>query len=290
MNYKRVRELIEITFGVLLLVSGFYFFLLPTNLVIGGVMGISVLIKGLIPVSLFMYLANATLLLLSLIFLGKQSTLRALYASILSPTLIWILELTIPSNWIIEQMTESPLLMAAGFGGILIGLGLGLVIRNNATSGGMDVVQNIVHKYFKIPFTTAMYIIDGIILLIAIYINIQLGLYAIGSIILIGLIVDRLSLKGAFGYTIFIVTDHSQEIREAIFKNIDRGFTKIKVYGGYADQPHDMIICTIQRREFYYFKQIINEVDPKAFTFVTKTKEALGQGFSKEKLKWETKN
>lgn len=286
MNKHKVREIVEITTGVILLSVGFYFFLLPLNMVIGGVMGIAVLVRDIFPVSLFMYIANIILLLMGWIFLGKVFFVKTAYATLLSPTIIWILEKTVPADYFMQHLTESPLLMGALFGGLSIGAGLGIVIRNNATTGGMDVIQNIMHKFLHMPFSTAMYITDGIIIAIAMVINFQLGLYAIGSMIMSGILIDRLSIEGKAGYTVFIVTNQTDLIQQKIYEKLERGVTQLKVMGGYTKQEKDMIICTVDRIQLYTFKNIIKAADPKAFTFVTKTKEALGEGFSREGAQW----
>jgi len=286
MNSAKLREIFEITAGVVLLSLGFYFFLLPLSLVIGGVMGISVLIQNYISVSLFMYIANTFLLILGLIFLGKEFFIKTIYATLLSPSIIWILESTIPSNYFMSKMTESPLLIGALFGGIFIGTGLGIVLRNNATTGGMDIVQNMMKKYLHIPFSTAMYISDGIIIGIAVLVDFQLGLYAIFAMLLSGMIVDRISIEGKPGYTAFIVSHESKKIQNMIYERLDRGITKIKVIGGFTNEEKDMIVCTVDRAQLYNFKRIIKEADPKAFTFVTRTKETLGAGFTREGAVW----
>ena len=283
-------EILEISAGVILLSLGFYFFLLPMNLVIGGVMGISVILKDLIPVSTFIFIANILLLVLGAIFLGKVFFLKTIYATLLSPGIIFILELTIPSDFFMKFMTESPLLIAAGFGGLFVGVGLGMVLRSNATTGGMDIIQNIMNKFLHIPFSTAMYITDGIIIFIAMLIDFQLGLYAVGAMLISGLIIDRLAIEGKSGYTAFVVTNFSSEIQAEIFEKLERGVTKVKVIGGFSNQEKDMMICTVDRVQLYNFKRIIKHTDPKAFTFVTRTKEALGEGFSREGAIWETKN
>ncbi len=282
MNKARKREILEITAGVILLSLGFYFFLLPLGLVIGGVMGISVILRDVIPVSLFMFSANVLLLIIGWIFLGRNFFIKTIFATLLSPSIIAILEFTVPSDFFMRHMTESPLLIGALFGGLFIGFGLGIVVRNNATTGGMDIVQRIMNKYLNIPFSTAMYVTDGIVIFIAMLINFQLGLYAVGSMIIGAILVDRLAIEGKAGYTIFIVTDNPELVQQKIYEKIDRGVTKVKVVGGYSKQDKEMVICTVDRRELYYFKIVIKEADPKAFTFVTKTKEALGQGFSRE--------
>ncbi|HOI85450.1 MAG TPA: YitT family protein [Acholeplasmataceae bacterium] len=286
MNKAKWREIIEITAGVVLLSAGFYFFLLPLNMVIGGVMGISVIIQEIIPVSIFMYIANIILLLIGWLVLGKVFFMKTALATILSPTIIWVLEHTVPSDFFMRHMTESPLLIGASFGGLFLGVGLGIVIRNNATTGGMDVIQNIMHKYLHIPFSTAMYITDGIIIGIAMIINFQLGLYAVGSMIISGVLIDRLSIEGKAGYTVFIVTSFTEKIQEQIYEKLERGITQVKVIGGYSKKEKDMIICTVDRAQLYIFKRIIKLTDPKAFTFVTRTKEALGEGFSREGAVW----
>lgn len=286
MNKAKRREILEITAGVILLSLGFYFFLLPIGLVIGGVMGVAVLVKDVISVSLFMYVANIILLLIGWVFLGRVFFLKTIFATLLSPTIIWILELTIDSNYFMQHMTESPLLISGLFGGLFVGAGLGIVIRNNATTGGIDILQRIMNKFLNIPFSTAMYLTDGIIIFIAMLINFQLGLYAVGSMLVSALIVDRLAIEGKAGYTVFIVTDHPKEVQQKIYEKIDRGVTKVKVVGGFSNQEKEMLICTVDRRELYYFKIVVKESDPKAFTFVTKTKEALGQGFSREDVTW----
>ena len=286
MNKAKLREILEITAGVIIMSAGFYFFLLPLNLVIGGVMGVSVLIQDIMPVSLFMYIANFALLMLGLLVLGKVFFVKTAYATLLSPTIIWILEKTVPSNYFIKFMTESPLLIGAAFGGIFLGVGLGVVIRNDATTGGIDVVQNIMHKYLHMPFSTAMYFTDGAIILIAMIIDFQLGLYAVGSMIISGLLIDRLSIEGKAGYTVFIVTSQSELIQQKVYEKLERGITKMRVIGGYTNEEKDMIMCTVDRQQLYIFKNIIKSTDPKAFTFVTKTKEALGEGFSRESAQW----
>jgi uncharacterized membrane-anchored protein YitT (DUF2179 family) len=289
-NRAKLIEILEITAGVVLLSLGFYFFLLPMNLVIGGVMGISIILRDLIPVSTFLFITNILLLLIGGIFLGKVFFLKTIYATLLSPGIIFILERTIPSDFFMKFMTESPLLIATSFGGLFIGVGLGIVLRNNATTGGMDIVQNIMNKFLHIPFSTAMYITDGIIIFIAMLIDFQLGLYAVGAMLMSGMIIDRLAIEGKAGYTAFVVTNFSDAIQKEIFEKLERGVTKVKVVGGFTKKEKDMIICTVDRVQFYNFKRIIKETDPKAFTFVTRTKEALGEGFSRESAVWETKN
>lgn len=290
MNKAKWREVIEITTGVILMSVGFYFFLLPFNLIIGGVMGVSVILQDVIPISIFMYIANTVLLIIGLIFLGKVFFIKTIYATLLSPTIIFILEKTVAQDFFVKHLTESPLMISALFGGIFLGVGIGIVFRSNATTGGIDIIQNILNKYLHIPFSTAIYMTDGAIILIAILINFELGLYAFGSMILTALIIDKLSIEGRAGYTAFIITNFADLMQERIFLELERGVTIVDAMGGFSKEKKTMIVCTVDRNQLYLFKRIIKKVDPKAFTFVTRTKEALGEGFSREVASWEVKN
>ncbi len=287
MNKTKLVELLEITGGVILLTLGFYFFLLPQNLVIGGVMGISVLVQNVIPVSIFILVANIFLLFIGLIFLGKAFFLKTVYATILYPVIVFVLEKTIPANFFMQYIEESPYLVAGLFGALFVGSGLGLVIRNNSTTGGIDILQNIMHKFLHIPFIWALYIIDGIIITVALFIDFQAGLYAFGAMILSGMIIDKVSIEGKSGFTVFIISNKSEAMQNEIYKRLDRGLTKIQVIGGYSKKDKEMIVCTIDRLQLYHFKLILKEIDPKAFTFVTRTKEVIGYGFSKGSATWE---
>ncbi len=253
-------------------------------------MGVSIFLQDLIPISLFMYIANTILLIIGLFFLGKVFFFKTIYATILSPTIIFLFEKTIASDFLVKHLTEAPLMISSLFGGVFIGIGVGIVFRSNATTGGIDIVQNIMNKYLHIPFSTAIYLTDGVIILIAMLINFELGLYAVGAMIISAILVDRLSIEGKSGYTAFIITDQSIQLIEEIYLKLERGVTIIEALGGFSKLKKQMIICTVDRRQLYLFKRIIKSVDPKAFTFVTRTKEALGEGFSREVATWEVKS
>ena len=288
---QKVIEILEISIGTLLVAIGFHFFLDPMNLVTGGVMGLVIIISDYVSFSneifksIILYLMNGTILMLALLFLGKKYFFKTVYATLLLPTMLLIMELLIPSDFITSKLHEGPLLLTAVFSALFTGLGLGLVIRNNASTGGMDAVQNMMQKFFKIPFSIAMYISDGIIILIGIGVfGIERGMYAVATLFLIGVIADKVMLSGRSGYTVFIVTKKSEDIKEAIYKTIDRGITKLEAYGGYSGNKKDIVICTINKKQLYALKEIIKKTDPDSFSFVTRTSETIGHGFRNEQI------
>lgn len=287
---EKMREIIEITIGVLIMTIGFYFFFLPASLVTGGVLGLSIVFQEYVGneqvVTLFVTVVNFLLLVIGGLILGKNFFLRTIYGSILLSVYLFLFEkvFQIDSALIISQISEGKLLISAIFGAIFTGFGLGLVLRNNATTGGMDIVQRILTKYVKMPFSLAMYLIDGVVIILGVIATKSLegGFYAVGALMLLGVVVDYVIVSGRSGYTLFIVTEKAQEVKEAIYRGIDRGITQTKVTGGFSEVEKDMLICTITKRQLYTLKHIIQVSDPDAFTFITKTNEALGQGFRQE--------
>src|SRR5690606_33957935 len=137
----------------------------------------------------------------------------------------------------------------------------GLVLRNNSSTGGMDVYQKLVNKYMKVPFSIAVYVTDGIIILIGMLIKFDSGVFAIISMIISAILIEKVAVAGRNSYTVLIITNKAEDIKAEIFKYLDRGLTRVKALGGYTNQEKDMIICSIGRQQIYDMKEIIKEVD-----------------------------
>lgn len=282
---KIALEYSQIAFGVTIMTLGFYFFLLPENLVIGGTMGLAVLFKSQINPSIFLYIVNTILLLIGLIVLGKDFFMKTIFGTLASPTILFLLELFgVNEFWIMDQISDSKLLIAAVSGSILVGIGLGIVFRFGGTTGGMDVVQSIIHKKFHIPYQFIFVFTDGLVVLLSLILfkDVELFIYAVASVFLISIIVDNVSIKGRAGQTIFVITRKPDLIKQAIYDTIDRGCTLIDAEGGFSGVQSQMVICTMRNREVNMMRSVIERIDPEAFTFMTDTKEAVGRGFSKE--------
>lgn len=286
MKTIKVKEYLFITFGVFLVAFGSHFFFSPYNLVSGGVVGLSILLNNVISESIFIFIANVIFLILGGVVLGKSFFIKTVYATLMMPVFKWLLEQLIDNNEVSQVMNlgNNSLLLASIFGGALVGVGLAVVLRNNATTGGIDVLQQIVAKLLKMPFTFSMLIIDGLIILLGFFVNgIQIGLFGILTMVVTAIVLDYLLVAGKNGYTVFIVTNEYDKVKEQVFGILDRGITKVNVTGGFSGLEKSMIICTISSRQLYDFKKIILNVDPNAFTFITKTHSTHGQGFLGEK-------
>lgn len=284
---KKLKEIAMISIGILLVNIGFYFFLTPISLVTGGAMGIALMIKDLIypvPMAAFIYAFNIISLIFGLIFLGKDFFFKTIYASILSPTIVLIFELFTDSNYFMNQVTESKYLIATICSSFLISIGIGISIRNNGSSGGMDVFQLIMAKYAKIPLSKTMYFTDMVIVILGgftfisgINYNIESVVYGIICVLLVAYFVEFIALRGRFMRTAYIISKNPDDIKKMIYDRIGRGVTFCKVTGGYTNEEKTMVICTMDKSEAYKLSGYVKAVDPTAFTFVTVAKEVIGE-------------
>ncbi|MFA5720166.1 MAG: YitT family protein [Acholeplasmataceae bacterium] len=286
MKKDRILEISLIVFGIVLMNLGFYFFYLPMGLVTGGVTGLSVIfVKFHIAAWITILLLNVAFLLIGLLFLGKQFFIKTLFGSLFSPLVIFILQtLKISETLIIDHLSETPLLVSAILGSLFVGFGLGIVFRNGGSTGGMDIAQVILHKKYHRNYTFSFIVTDGLIVLLGFiaFQNIEKFFFSIASVILISIIIDQYSIKGRAGSTLFIVTNYPIEVKEAIFKTVDRGVTMIDAKGGYSDEDKTLVICVVNKRELNLIRHVIEETDNEAFTFIAQTKEAVGRGFSRD--------
>lgn len=288
MNKDIIKSYVLITLGVFLLHLGFYFFLQPVALVTGGMMGISILLEPFIPLSTGVtYLVlNLGALILGGVLFGKDFFIKTVFASLLAPLLVTLFELLgIHDTLILNQIDQHyQLLVASVAGGALIGVGIGLVLRYNATTGGMDVFQKIINKYLKVPFSVALYVTDGLIILVGAYLSIQNGMFAILSMLITAYMLEKTAVFGRSAFALLIITRKHEEIKQAIYQKIDRGVTRIRAVGGYSGRDKEIVLTTMNRQQLYAAKEFITEIDPNAFTLIISTKEVLGAGFHRDDL------
>lgn len=285
-NKTSIIEITQIILGIILMNLGFYFFLLPTDLVTGGVSGIAVILNtfGISP-SLSILLMNIAFSILGLLTMGKTFFFKVILGSLASPLVIFILEfLNIDQMLILNQLTETRLLVSSLLGALGVGFGLGIVFRNGGTTGGIDILQNIMHKKYHLSYNVAFVLTDGVIVLIGLifFKNIENFLFSVGVVILSGIIIDNVSILGRAGQTLFIVTEKENEVKLAIFKELDRGTTVIDAKGGYSGKNKKLVICVTSKRELNLVRTVVDKADPDAFTFIAQTKEAVGRGFSRD--------
>ncbi|MFI3251781.1 MAG: YitT family protein [bacterium] len=279
---KKIRPMIEITIGVIIMCLGFYFFFTPLDLVVGGVSGLSLIFSEVIDKALLILIGNIICLFIGVVCLGKNFFFKTIYGTLLMPIIIFILEICFDANYIVDKFDPglSQLVVAVLVGGGLCGLGLGICFKNNVTTGGIDVIQKVIAQKFKIPYSIAIYITDGLVVLLGLYtFGLEKTFYGVISIFFIGVVIDKISVGGKSTRTVHIITKKPDEIRDSIYEKLNRGVTYNKVQGGYSSDEYTMVICTLEKIKSYELKEIIKEIDESAFTYVSETHEVIGVGF-----------
>lgn len=282
--HKKIRKIsfIErytmISIGIILMAAGFHFFLIPVDLVAGGVTGLALVVNEFtgFTISIFVLIINLVLLFIGLLFLGKKIFVRSIYGSLLFPAVLFLLEEFVP-----QLVTNNDFVIATIFGGALLGLGFGYVLKYGGTSGGTDIPIKIFYQKLKIPVSNSLYIIDGTIIalgVIAFYgdYGIDLGLYAILTMFISGKIADIVVLGNTRKKAMHIITNKKEEIKNAIYDTVFRGVSEVTVKGGYKGEPKTMLISVITSQEYYFIRNVIANIDPGAFVYVTPATEIQG--------------
>ena len=272
---KSLERYAMITLGIFLMVAGFYYFLVPVDLVIGGASGIGLVLARFFDsgIALVVFVLNAGLLVMAYFLLGKKAFLRSLYGSLLYPGILFILEL-------FPTLALDDFVIASIFGGALVGVGFGIVVRYGGTSGGSDIPVKIVHKYFKIPLSVSVYIVDGGIILAGILTasgnEALYGLYSLISVFVLGRAADRMVIGSNTLKTVHTITEFPDLVKNEVFKQLDRGVTLVPVQGGYTTHDKTMLITVITKAEYYTLRNLVAKIDPNAFVYASPASEIHG--------------
>ncbi|MEN0660819.1 YitT family protein [Caldifermentibacillus hisashii] len=283
---KRVRNTIQIPLvekllsyiyvlvGAGIVAVSFNVLLLPNEIASGGVSGISTILHGLFgwEPAYVQWSLNIPLFIAGVIFLGYQYGIKTLIGTLFVPFVVFLTK-------DLEPWTLNPML-AALFGGIGIGLGIGIVFRGNASTGGTDLAAQIISKYIGISLGKSVALIDGLIVISAsIVFDIEKGLFALIGLYLTSKTIDLVQIGWSRSKMVLIITNEEEKVKRAILEQIDRGLTKLKAYGGYTDQERNTIMVVVDQSEFTGLKQVVRNIDPNAFVIVVDASEVLGQGF-----------
>ena len=237
------------------------------------------------------------LLIIGTIVLGSRFGIKTLLCTFLIPAFMWLIHQTYGFDSLIEPEISQKIategltgeaaiglydhqLLAAIFGGILYGIGLGMIFRSRATSGGSDIISMIINKYLHISMGTAVTIVDGLITLSTViaFGDWKLPMYSWLIIILESVIIDKV-IEGQSAKTMMIISEKQDQIRKVIIEDMHRGATLIHATGMYKGERKDIIYVNLTRREVVNLRYRIAELDPKAFINIMNSSETLGNGF-----------
>lgn len=271
MMKNKIKTYTTVIAGLLLVALSFNLFLSPNNLVAGGVSGASILARELFGIkeSVFIYVANFLLVLVSLRFLGIEKTKNTLLGSVLFPVFISLTE-----N-ISQRITfDLDILILAVLGGALSGIGYGLIFRNNFTTGGTDILNQIAEKYLKIPMGRSILMVDGPIVVLGLMVfGLEQTIYSLIVLILISTLSNRTMFELNKNRVLYIQTDKVKEIQDYLSKNFYYDTTIMNMIGGYTHKKKKMILCTVSQKDYYQIKEGILLIDSESFITVTKAYE-----------------
>lgn len=299
----------SILIGCIILAAGFVFFINPYNIVPGGVYGASIVLHNLFPsiqVGTFGYMFDIPLLILSVVLLGAKLGSRTIAAALITPLLMNIIsKLVYPTKEALEALDPAQLaggsmnlsdhlMLACVIGAALIGIGTGIVIRNEATTGGSDIVGMLLQKYCHIRFSKAILLVDGTVVCFGLAVigfgissaedSIQpswhLSLYSLIAIFIISRVIAY-TINGAKNdKLIFVISDKKMtELHTYILKDLDRTATCIKSSGLYTGKEKEMIFLVVSYKEVAGVKLTIKKADPRAFVVVTDAYDTFGEGW-----------
>lgn len=273
-KYK-TKRLIQLIVGCFLVAISYNLFLSPNKLVAGGVSGLAILLNYLFNLdeSIVILILNLVLLVASYIFLGKEKTKATAVGSILFPIFV---KLTADISYYVNIDT-SQLLLSSIFGGLLYGLGAGMIFKAGYTTGGTDIVNQIMTKYLKISMGKSIIYCDGVIILLSSFaFGINKLMYSIVILYIISIMSDRIILGISDSKAFYIITDEEAAIKEYILKYLNHGVTVFNARGGFAKEKQNVLMCVLPTKDYYRLKEGINEIDPEAFFVVTDAYEVFG--------------
>ena len=282
-NNKVLRWIIDVFLvivGSTLYSVGLHFFATPNNIASGGVGGISIIINELTNINVgIMYGAiNVPLIIIGLIFLGKKMMIK---------TVIGVAVITAATDYLLPCLnipvySDGDKILAAIFGGIFFGVGMGLVYLREGTTGGTDIINKLINKKFPhFSMGVIMMATDAVVIVASMVVfgTIEAGLYSMISIFIASKVMDMI-LYGSFeGKMLLIFSDKYEAISDYIMNSLERGVTWLDGEGAYSKAEKHIICCAVHKNEYSKVKRKVKEIDPNAFIIITNAGEVLGMGF-----------
>lgn len=269
LNVRTLLNLLTIAIGALFIAAGFNLFLIPHQLLSGGVSGISMIVGYFANwnIGYLYFLFNLPILIWGWIVVGRRFILYSVFSVVLTT---WFMQL-LPS----DNFNEDPLLGAV-FGGVLIGIGSGISLRAGGSSGGFDIVGFILTMNRNFQLGTAIFLLNSSVVFALGYLfNWDLAMRSMLSIFITGKVVDTIHIR-QLKITAFIITQFKEQIIERLHR-MPRGVTLVKTEGAFTRQPQDMLMTVTTRYELAELRKIVREVDPKAWVNIVETVEVIGE-------------
>lgn len=280
------KKIFKVIADILLMAVGSFLYALSITALIdanmlsaGGVTGVSTLIHRFtdIPTGLLVFVINIPIIILGFIKLGKKFIVKTAIATAMVSLSLEITETYIPAY-------ETDNILAAIFGGIIMGFGLSFVFMRGGTTGGVDIIAKVINQRFRhLTVGRVLLTMDGLVIIITaiVFRNIETALYSVIAMFVSSKVMDTVLYGSDKGKIIYIVTDNPEEISRAIIEKVGRGVTMLKSRGAYTGKEREMLMCTVRLNEVSAVYSVVNEFDKNAFVVVGEAGEILGEGFKR---------
>ncbi|WP_273122346.1 YitT family protein [Metabacillus sp. HB246100] len=278
---RTLKEFLLLNVGLLLVTINIHFFLVPNNFIIGGISGLSIMIHQYfpnMPVGLILLILEICLFILGLILLGFKFGIKSFYCSVMLSLYIWSFEEFLP---LAAPLSDDRIIQLI-VGLFIDAIGLVLIFKQNASSGGTDIVAMILNKFFSINVGTGIIIADLVIASGSFFVfGIENGMYAILGNFMLGFFINFLLTQTNLSKQVMIISTQSELIKRYIVKDLSKGATIQQATGAFTNEDRDIITTYVGRKEFLKLKKYISTIDQKAFVTVHNTSEIIGNGFRK---------
>lgn len=278
MRYKnQLKDYSLVLIGNLILAIAVGFFIIPYNVLSGGCAGVAILLKPFIHVdtTIIVNVVVISLFIFGWITLGKSFAIKTVVSSIVYPIFLTIITYIKPDF-------ELSIILASIYGGLLAGLGIGIVMRTGASTGGMDIPALAVNRYFHIPVSKVVLVIDACTVIGGLFIyGVEPVLVGLLSVYGTSFGIEKaLTFGGKKAKAVQIISNQWQDINMQIQCSLDRGTTITPALGGYTNEKRNVILVVINQNQYQDLVNLVNEIDPNSFMIVTDTNEVHGEGFS----------
>lgn len=278
-----LKKLFFVILGNTIYAAGIAAFVLPTGLITGGTTGLGLIANHYfqIPIELFAAVFNITMFILAIVVLGKSFALTSLISTFYFPVILGVFQ----KVEVLRHLTDD-LMLCTIFSGLCIGIGIGMVIKVGASTGGMDIPPLIFNKKVGLPVSVGLYVFDFSILIGQMFFrDTEKSLYGILLVIIYTVLVDKVLLMGKNQMQVKIISDEYEKINTMIHQKLDRGTTLYKTETGYLHKDGFAIFTVVSNRELPKLNEMVLEIDNKAFMVINQVNEVKGRGFTLGKIK-----
>ncbi|MDF2841009.1 MAG: YitT family protein [Clostridia bacterium] len=275
-KYKYILMIFMIILGSAISGVAFNLFIIPNKLLSGGISGIALILSYLFNTNtgLMIFIFNIPVFILGYKFVDKEFVLLSLVGMIAFSTWIEVFSFLREINLVQDVM------LSCIYAGVLNGIGLGIVLRNRASQGGIDIIGVIMKKYFSMNIGSTSMMINTCIVIIASFItNLNLAMYTLISMYIGSTVLDKVQQGFDQRKSVMIITDKEKQVAEEIFKRLVRGVTYLEGEGAYTGDKKKVIYCIVSLNQLAKLKQIVRGIDENAFITVSDTAEVMGHGF-----------